>query len=100
MSEPRCQAPARSNVVAPRGLAYCDAYVGSNSERWSGHTRDRKRQRPALNAGARPRALWKNGNRAVQVSGKGRNLNEHLEGFVRMTEALVQSTLTSSRALS
>ena len=42
----------------------------------------------------------KNGNRAVPVSGKGRNLNEHLEGLVRLTEALVQWTLTSSRALS
>ena len=38
---------------------------GGNSDRWSGHTRDRKRQRPALNAGARPRALRKDGNRAA-----------------------------------
>ena len=76
-------------------------HVGSNSERWSVHTRDRKRQRPALNAGARPRALWKNGNRAVPVSGKGRNSNEHLEGFVRLNgDNCVQWTLTSSPALS
>ena len=27
MSEPWCQAPARSNVVAPKGFAYCDAFV-------------------------------------------------------------------------
>ena len=105
-----CQRPAahvRTVVPSPtkevgllRRVRRTDRHVDSNSERWSRHTRDRKRQRPALNAGARPRALLKDGNRAVPVSGNGRNLNEHLEGFVRLTEALVQSTLTSSRALS
>ena len=27
MSEPWCQAPARSNVVAPKGFAYCDSFT-------------------------------------------------------------------------
>ena len=106
MSEPWCQAPTESNVVAPKGVGLLrrvrqtDRHVGSNSERWSVHALHRKKQRPALYVGARPRPLWKNGNRAVSVSRKERNLNKHLEGLVRLTDALVQSTLTSSRALS
>ena len=94
------QRGSTEGVCFLRRIRQTGRHVGSNSERWSGHTRDRKRQRPALNAGARPRALWKNGNRAVSVSRKERNLNKHLEGLVRLTEALVQSTLTSSQALS
>ena len=59
------QRGSTEGVCLLRRIRQTDRHVGSNSERWSGHTRDRKRQRPAPNAGARPRVRWKDVNRAA-----------------------------------
>ena len=83
------QRGSTEGVCFLRRIRQTGRHVGSNSERWSVHARDRKRQRKALNAGARLRVLLMDGNRDVSVSSNGRNSNEHLEGLVRLTEALV-----------
>ena len=94
-------APKRLSEECQRPAAQIRTMVPSSSKEQCGSTKLAVKGNAELSTLAPDPALsQKNGNRAVPVSCKGRNSNDHLEGLVRLTEALVQWTLTSSRALS